>query len=109
MGLAMSGACALLTPFVFGRNTGLLTVLLLVWSITVIADSAQFSALVTRVVSPDAVGTALTLQTSIGFLLTTITIQLVPWIAEVSGWRFAFPVLALGPALGIAAIRRVRV
>ena len=106
--MAVSGCCALLTPLVFGRSPGALVVLLLVWSVTVIADSAQFSTLVTRVVAPHAIGTALTLQTSIGFLLTTLTIQLVPIIASHAGWRYAFPALAIGPALGIAAIRRLR-
>jgi MFS family permease len=106
--MAISGTCALLTPLVFGRSPVLLVGLLLVWSVAVIADSAQFSTLVTRVVAPHAIGTALTLQTSIGFLLTTITIQLVPLIAGVIGWRYAFPILAVGPALGIAAIRRLR-
>jgi MFS family permease len=106
--MAVSGTCALLTPLVFGRSPTLLVGLLLVWSVAVIADSAQFSTLVTRVVPPHAIGTALTLQTSIGFLLTTITIQLVPLVAGVAGWRYAFPVLAVGPALGIAAIRRLR-
>ena len=86
----------------------MLTTLLLAWSLSVIADSAQFSTLVTRVVAPHAIGTALTLQTSIGFLLTTITIQLVPFVVDHTGWRYAFPMLALGPALGIAAIRRLR-
>jgi hypothetical protein len=86
----------------------LLIGLLLVWSASVIADSAQFSTLVTRVVAPHAIGTALTLQTSIGFLLTTVTIQLVPLVAGAVGWRYAFPILAVGPALGIAAIRRLR-
>jgi MFS family permease len=105
----VSGSCALLTPFVFGASSVLVVPLLLVWSVSVIADSAQFSTLVTRVVAPHAIGTALTLQTSIGFLLTTITIQLVPVVVAVVGWRFAFPLLALGPALGIAAIRRLRV
>jgi MFS family permease len=108
LAMAISGACALLTPLVFGRSPALLVPLLLVWSVAVIADSAQFSTLVTRVVAPHAIGTALTLQTSIGFLLTTVTIQLVPVVAGWLGWRFAFPVLALGPALGIAAIRRLR-
>jgi MFS family permease len=108
MAMALSGTCALLTPLVFGRSPTLLVGLLLVWSVAVIADSAQFSTLVTRVVAPHAIGTALTLQTSIGFLLTTITIQLVPLLAGVAGWRYAFPVLAVGPALGIAAIRRLR-
>jgi MFS family permease len=106
--MTISGACALITPLVFGRSVMLLVPLLLVWSVTVIADSAQFSTLVTRVVPAHAAGTALTLQTSIGFLLTTITIQLVPLVAGAVGWRYAFPVLALGPALGIAAIRRLR-
>jgi MFS family permease len=107
--MLLSGFCALLTPLVYGKSTIVLVSLLLVWSVTVIADSAQFSTLVTRVVSPDAVGTALTLQTSIGFLLTSITIQLVPVIVGYFSWQYAFPVLAIGPALGIAAIRRLRV
>ncbi len=106
--MLVSGFCAMLTPLVFGAPSALVVVLLLVWSVTVIADSAQFSTLVTRVVPPHAIGTALTLQTSIGFLLTTITIQLVPVVVGVVGWRYAFPMLAIGPALGIAAIRRLR-
>ncbi len=108
LAMFVSGACALLTPLVFGSSSILLVGLLLVWSVSAIADSAQFSTLVTRVVAPHAIGTALTLQTSIGFLLTTITIQLVPVIVGYVGWRFAFPALALGPAFGIAAIRRLR-
>jgi MFS family permease len=106
--MAVSGACAALTPLAFGRSPLVLVPLLVVWSIAVIADSAQFSTLVTRVVAPHAIGTALTLQTSIGFLLTSVTVQLVPVIAARTGWQYAFPVLALGPALGIAAIRRLR-
>ena len=106
--MAISGACAMLTPFVFGRTPALLVPVLIVWSVAVIADSAQFSTLVTRVVAPHAIGTALTLQTSIGFLLTSVTVQLVPVVAEHLGWRYAFPVLALGPAFGIWAIRRLR-
>lgn len=104
----VSGMCALLTPLVFGAPPLAIVALLLVWSVSVIADSAQFSSLVTRVVPAHAIGTALTLQTSIGFLLTTITIQLVPLLVEHVGWRFAFPMLALGPALGIMAIRKLR-
>jgi len=74
----------------------------------VIADSAQFSVLVTEAVPPHAVGTALTVQTSIGFLLTMVSIQLVPPVAAVVGWRWAFLMLAFGPMAGIAAIRRLR-
>ena len=108
LAMAVSGACALLTPLAFGGSLLLLVPLLLLWSVSVIADSAQFSTLVTRVIAPHAIGTALTLQTSVGFLLTMVTIQLVPVIVESTGWRFAFPILALGPAIGILAIRRLR-
>ncbi len=80
---------------------------MLVWGFFVVADSAQFSAMVTELAPAHAVGTALTLQTSVGFLLTMVTIQLIPALVEVVGWPWAFPVLALGPALGIAAIRRL--
>jgi MFS family permease len=106
--MAVSGACALVTPLVFGRSLPLITLLVLLWGVAVIADSAQFSTLVTRVVPAHAVGTALTLQTSIGFLLTTISIQLIPPIVTLVGWKYAFPVLALGPIVGILIIRRLR-
>ena len=106
--MAVSGTCALLTPLVFGRSLPLLTMLVLLWGVAVIADSAQFSTLVTRVVPPHAVGTALTLQTSIGFLLTTISIQLIPPIVAQVGWKYVFPLLAIGPAIGIVVIRRLR-
>jgi MFS family permease len=78
-----------------------------VWGFFVIADSAQFSVLVTESVPPHAVGTALTVQTSLGFLLTMVSIQLVPLLAARIGWRWAFAFLAAGPALGIESIRRL--
>jgi len=78
-----------------------------VWGFFVVADSAQFSAMVTEVAPRHAVGTALTLQTSLGFLLTMASIQLIPLLVASVGWRWSFPVLALGPAAGIAAIRRL--
>jgi MFS family permease len=107
LAMGASGSCAVLMPTVFGRASWLLTVFICLWSFFVIADSAQFSALVTESVPPHAVGTALTLQTSLGFLLTTFSIQLVPPIAAVLGWRWVFPILALGPVLGIVAIQRL--
>ena len=76
--MAVSGACALLVGLGFGGSWWLLTPVALVWGFFVIADSAQFSVLVTESVPPDAVGTALTLQVSLGFLVTTLSIQLVP-------------------------------
>jgi MFS family permease len=106
--MAASGSCALLVGLLFGGPAWLLLPVVLAWGFFVVADSAQFSALVTEVVPPHAVGTALTLQVASGFLLTMVTIQLVPWISESLGWRWAFPVLALGPGFGIASIRRLR-
>jgi MFS family permease len=108
LALAASGSCALVIGLLFGAGLGLVGLLAWVWGFFVIADSAQFSALVTEAVPAHAVGTALTVQTALGFLLTTVSIQLVPPIADRLGWRWAFPVLALGPVFGIASIRRLR-
>jgi MFS family permease len=105
--MAASGLCSLAIGLFYGRSFWLLAPIVLVWGFFVVADSAQFSAMVTELAPPHAVGTALTLQTSLGFLLTMVTIQLVPLLVETVGWRLAFPVLALGPAAGIAAIRRL--
>jgi MFS family permease len=105
--LAASGSCALSIGALFGAPLPAVAALAWVWGFFVIADSAQFSALVTESVPAHAVGTALTVQTSLGFLLTMVSIQLVPPLAGAFGWRWAFPVLALGPACGIAAIRRL--
>ena len=105
--MAASGVCALGIGTVFGASPWLLVPIALAWGFFVVADSAQFSVLVTESVPPHAVGTALTLQVSLGFLLTAVSIQLVPPLAEVVGWRWAFTMLAVGPALGIASIRRL--
>jgi MFS family permease len=104
--MATSGTCAA----VIGLSTGstpLVIAVALVWGFAVVADSAQFSALVTELAPSHAVGTALTLQTSLGFLLTMASIQLVPRLVDAVGWRWAFVALAVGPALGIAAMRRL--
>ncbi len=106
--MALSGACALLIPFAFGHSLWIVGPLAWTWGFFVVADSAQFSALVTEAVPAHAVGTALTVQTSLGFLLTMVSIQLIPPLVGVVGWKWAFPVLAVGPAFGIAAIRHLR-
>jgi MFS family permease len=105
--LGASGSCALLAGVFFGLNLTLTAAMVAVWSFFVIADSAQFSALVTESVPPHAVGTALTTQTCLGFLLTLISIQLVPPIVELANWGVAFGMLALGPVAGLIAIRRL--
>ena len=108
LSMAASGVCSLLIGLFFGATLWILVPLALVWGFFVVSDSAQFSALVTEVAPAYAVGTALTLQTSLGFLLTMVTIQLVPVMADAVGWPWAFAGLALGPAAGIAAIRRLQ-
>ncbi len=105
--MAVSGVCALAAGFLF-QAPGLLVALCLVWGFAVVADSAQFSAAVSELADPRYVGTALTLQTSLGFLLTVVTIQLIPSILDVLGWERVFMVLALGPAVGIAGMWRLR-
>jgi len=107
LSLAVSGACALLVGF-FMSNPGLVTVLCLVWGVAVVADSAQFSAAVSELADGRYVGTALTVQTSLGFLLTLFTIRIVPPLVETVGWERAFLVLALGPAFGIWSMLRLR-
>ncbi|MDE2877002.1 MAG: MFS transporter [Gemmatimonadota bacterium] len=104
--MAVSGLCCVVIAPLFGMAFALVAAVTLVWGFFVVADSAQFSALVTEVAPEGAAGTALTLQTCVGFLLASVTVQGVPWLAEAVGWRWAFPVLALGPAAGIVAIRR---
>ena len=103
--LVMSGSCCLLSGLLFGQPLWVLGALAMTWGFFVIADSAQFSALVTESVPAHAVGTALTIQTSAGFLLTMLPMQLVPLISQRAGWRWGFTLLALGPVAGIAAIR----
>ncbi len=105
--MAASGACALAIGLLYGASLWLLVPAVWVWGFFVVADSAQFSAMVTDLAPGHAVGTALTLQTSLGFLLTMASIELVPALVGVTGWRWAFPALALGPACGIAAIARL--
>jgi MFS family permease len=106
--MAVSGGCALLIGWLEAAPLAVVVAVALVWGFAVVADSAQFSAIVTEVAPPHAVGTALTLQTSLGFLLTTVTISAVPHLRDVFGWPLAFGMLALGPAAGILMMRRLR-
>ncbi len=106
--MAISGSCALGTAVVFGLSPWLVGPLMVIWGTTVVADSAQFSAMVTETAGDSERGTALTLQVATGFLLTIITIRGVPEIAEAVGWRWAFPVLAAGPAVGVIAMVALR-
>ena len=106
--MLISGSCALVVGALFGSPLIALVPLLLLWGITVVADSAQFSAAVSELAPREYVGTALTLQTSLGFLLTCATIYLLPRVAASIGWRWAMSVLAVGPAWGVASMLALR-
>lgn len=105
--LVVSGSCALVAGLLFDSPT-MLTILCLAWGFAVVADSAQFSAAVSELTDSRYVGTALTIQTSLGFLLTLFTIRLIPALVEQVGWDYAFLVLALGPIFGIWSMLRLR-
>ncbi len=105
--LVISGACCLVAGFLF-ESPVLLTAVCLVWGFAVVADSAQFSTAVSELAESSHVGTVLTMQTCTGFLLTMISIRLVPWLVEHAGWGWAFVVLAPGPVFGIVSMARLR-
>ncbi len=102
--MAMSGACAMTVGLLFGAHPMLLGALCLVWGVTVIADSAQFSASIAELSPPGLVGTMLTVQTCAGFLLTLVTIHLMPLFVDAVGWHLAFVPLAIGPLFGVWAM-----
>jgi MFS family permease len=106
--MAASGACAAVIGLTFGGPPVLTLLVAIVWGVTVVADSAQFSTAVTELSPPAYVGTALTTQTCAGFALTTLSIWLIPPIVAAVGWRWAFATLAVGPALGVVAMARLR-
>jgi MFS family permease len=106
--MVLSGGCAVATGLLFGASPVLVVGVATVWGITVIADSAQFSASVSELAQPERVGSALALQTALGFLLTAVSIQVLPFVLRGAGWQGAFAALAAGPALGAAAMLRLR-
>jgi len=106
--MAISGSCAASIGFLYGGAPGWLVAIGIVWGVSIVADSAQFSASIAELSDPARVGTMLTLQTALGFALTLITIHLMPYFVAALSWRYAFAPLAIGPALGIWAMARLR-
>jgi len=106
--MAISGVCCIVIGFLYGRSEYALLAIAVIWGASVVADSAQFSACVTELGDPRYIGTALTMQTCIGFLITTLTIRLLPLLVARVGWAYAFAFLAPGPFLGILAMMRLR-
>ncbi|MGH9366210.1 MAG: MFS transporter [Thermoanaerobaculia bacterium] len=106
--MAVSAACCLAVGFLYGAPPGILLAVAILWGASVVADSPQFSASVTELSDPRYMGTALTVQTCAGFLITTISIRMIPALLPETGWKFAFAFLAPGPILGLLAMRRLR-
>ena len=106
--MAVSGTCAATIGLLFGGSAAALVAVCIVWGISIVADSAQFSASIAELADRSRVGTMLTLQTALGFTLTLVTIHLMPHLVAAMTWRYAFAVLALGPAVGVAAMFRLR-
>ncbi|MFN2291236.1 MAG: MFS transporter [Anaerolineae bacterium] len=106
--MVISGTCSLLIGLLFGASPWLILMVGLVWGLTVVADSAQFSTMVTEYADQAYVGTALTLQLAAGFTITVATIWLIPLLQQAVGWRWAFAILALGPAAGVLSMLRLK-
>ena len=108
--MGISASSAVLAGLLFGAPPWLVTIVALVWGASVVADSAQFSSAVSELAPPGTAGSALSVQTAVGFTLTGFTILGVGLIdpAGADGWRLAWIVLAIGPLVGIAAMVRLR-
>ncbi len=106
--MAASGTCAIFIGFLFGASPWLVFSVAFFWGVVVIADSAQFSASIAELSEPGTLGTMLTMQTSVGFLLTLATLHLIPTMVAAVGWQFAFATLAVGPFFGVWAMGRLR-
>ncbi len=106
--MVLSGTAALATALSFGGAPWITFVIVVIWGITIIPDSAQFSAIVADASSPDQAGSLMTFQIALGFALTFVTVQMVPILANLFGWPAILAVMALGPAFGIVAMARLR-
>ena len=106
--MAISGLSAILFGLTFGANVWLTISIAALWGVFVIPDSAQFSAIVADHSEPGSAGTLLTFQTALGFALTTVVVQLTPFIADKIGWPVVMASLAIGPCLGIACMWKLR-
>ena len=106
--MAVSGSCAAGVGVLFGGPPAALVAVCVVWGVSIVADSAQFSASIAELADRSRVGTMLTLQTALGFTLTLATIHLMPPLVEALTWRYAFVPLAVGPAVGVLAMARLR-
>jgi len=105
--LIVSGSAALISAALYGGPVGPMMAVLLIWGIAIVPDSGIYSTLVADAAPPERAGSLLTVQTALGFLLTAVTVQVAPAVAAVIGWPWVLAIMAIGPALGIAAMQRL--
>lgn len=105
--LTASACACLLSPLAFALPAPGLVAFMLAWGVVIVADSPQFSALAARYGPAQHVGTALLVQNGVGFALTAVSIQLIAWLGDAVGWRYAFLFLAPGPILGAWSMLRL--
>ncbi len=105
--LILSGSSSLVIGFFF-NNTILALIIAVIWGITVVPDSPQYSVMITELSDPDYIGTSLTVQTSVGFGITLISIRLLPSFVHTVSWSFGFTLLVLGPLIGILSLILLR-
>ena len=103
--MVLSCGSALVASLTYGGSAWIMIAVMIVWGLTVVPDSALFSTLVADAAPPERVGSIMTIQTAIGFLLTAVTVQLTPIAAEAFGWPIVLAIMAIGPALGVSAMR----
>ncbi|MEG0386211.1 MAG: MFS transporter, partial [Solibacillus sp.] len=108
LSMFISAICSIIIGLTFGEYVWLTLIISIIWGVSVIADSAQFSAAVSEIAEVEYVGTALTFQMCIGFLITIFSINLIPIIQRIVGWEWVFSILAIGPILGIMSMVKFR-
>ena len=106
--MSVSACCAILIGFTYGQAIWITFIVSFIWGVSVIADSAQFSAAVTELSEVEYVGTAVTFQMSIGFMITIFSINLIPVLQKQLGWEWVFAILSIGPILGIIAMLKLK-
>lgn len=106
--MVISSLCCLVVGFTFGQSVWLTLTLAMIWGASVISDSAQFSAAVSEFAEVEYIGTALTFQMCVGFLITIFSINLIPYAEALMGWEWVFSILAIGPILGIISMVRFK-
>ncbi|OUR77547.1 MFS transporter [Alphaproteobacteria bacterium 46_93_T64] len=106
--MIMSGTCAAVIGLFFGGSPYPIIIISIIWGITIVADSAQFSTCIIELSPPNMIGTMLTVQTCVGFLISLISIHLIPYFVESLSWSYAFAPLALGPVAGVYAMWKLR-